>query len=120
MLASTTPAPRDRPESAWLASASTLSTVRAGVAGLDLRLDLPALVGRQVADLEERVDEEAEAEFGRQPPGRGVRRVDQAELLEVGHDVADRGRRQRHRQDAADVARADRLAGLEVLSRRCA
>ena len=78
------------------------------------RLDLPALLGREVADLQQRVDEEAQAELGRQPAGRGVRRVDQAELLEVGHDVADRGRRQRHRQDAADVARADRLAGVEI------
>ena len=53
-------------------------------------------------------------EFGRQPPRRGVRRIDEAELLEVRHDVAHRGRRQRHRDDAREIARADRLAGREI------
>ena len=84
-------------------------------AGLDLRLDQPALVDGKIADLEERIDEEAEPELGRQAPGGGVRRVDEAELLEVGHDVADRGWRKGARQQPRDVARADRLAGLEVL-----
>ena len=86
----------------------------AGIGGLHLRLDLPPLLDREVADLEQRIDEEAEPELGRQPPRRGVRGIDQAEALEVGHDVADRGRRQRHRQPPADVARADRLAGAEI------
>ena len=39
---------------------------------------------------------------------------DQPQLLQVRHDVADRGRRQRHRQRARQVARADRLAGGEI------
>ena len=43
-----------------------------------------------------------------------MRRIDQAELFEIRHDVAHRSRRQRHRQDARQIARADRLAGREI------
>src|SRR3954468_9663906 len=43
-----------------------------------------------------------------------MRRVDQAELLEVRHHVADRGRRQRHRDQSRNVARADGFAGREI------
>ena len=43
-----------------------------------------------------------------------MRRIDQAELLEVRHHVADRGRRQRHRNQPRDVARTDRFAGREI------
>jgi hypothetical protein len=43
-----------------------------------------------------------------------VRRIDQPELLEIGHHVAHRGRRQRGRDQARDVARADRLAGCQI------
>src|ERR1700712_175824 len=43
-----------------------------------------------------------------------MRRVDQAELFEVGHDVTDRRRRQRHRDQARNVARADRFAGRQI------
>src|SRR3954467_14197749 len=43
-----------------------------------------------------------------------MRRVDQAELLEVRHHVADRGRRQRHRDQSRNVARADGLAGRKI------
>src|SRR5580692_5643979 len=43
-----------------------------------------------------------------------MRRVNQAELLQIRHHVADRGRRQRHRDQARDVARSHRLAGGEV------
>ena len=68
----------------------------------------------EVADLEQAVDEQAQADLGRQAPGRCVRGKDQAEMLQVRHDVADRGRRQRHRQQARQIARADRLAGREV------
>ena len=47
-------------------------------------------------------------------PGRGVRRIDEAELLEVRHHVAHRRGRQRRRDQARDVARADGLAGGEI------
>jgi hypothetical protein len=43
-----------------------------------------------------------------------VRRIDQAELLEVGHDVAHRGRRQRRGDQSRQVARTERLAGGEI------
>ena len=80
----------------------------------DLRLDRLAVVLGEIADLHQRIDEEAQPHFGRQPPGRSVRRIDQPELFEIGHDVAHRSRRQGHRQDARQIARADRLAGREI------
>ena len=85
-----------------------------GAGGGDLRLDRLAVVLGQVADLHQRIDEEAQAPLGRQPARRGVRRIDEAELFEVRHDVAHRGRRQRHRDQAREIARADRLAGRKV------
>jgi hypothetical protein len=80
----------------------------------DLRLDLLALGFVQVADLHQRIHEEAQAELGRQPPGRGVRRVDQAELFQVRHHVAHRRRRQRRCDQLRQIARAERVAGGEV------
>ncbi len=80
----------------------------------DLRFDLPPLVGIDVADLHQRIDEQPQALFGRQPAGGGVRRIDEAERLEVRHHVADRCRRQVDRQEARQVAGADRLAGGEI------
>jgi hypothetical protein len=59
----------------------------------DLRLDGPAVLIGQIADLHQRIDEETQADFGRQPAGRGVRRIDEPELLKIGHDVAHRSRR---------------------------
>ena len=82
--------------------------------GGELGLDrLPLRLG-EIADLHQGIDEEPQAEFGRQPPGRGMRRVDQAELLEIGHHVAHRGRRQRNRDQARNVARTDGLAGRQI------
>src|SRR5664280_2317807 len=43
-----------------------------------------------------------------------MRGEDQAELLEVRHHVAHRGRRQGDRQQARQIARPDRLAGGEI------
>ena len=73
-----------------------------------------ALLLVDVADLEQRVDEEAQADLGRQPAGGRVRGEDQPAFLERLHDVADRGRRQRRRQQPRQVARAQRLAGGEI------
>ncbi len=39
-----------------------------------------------------------------------MRRIDQPDLFEILHHIADRGRRQRRRQKPRDVARSDRLA----------
>jgi hypothetical protein len=60
--------------------------------GLDLLVDALALLLGEVADLHERVDEEAQAQLGRQASGAGVGRIDQPHILQVGHDVADRSR----------------------------
>ncbi len=77
-------------------------------------LDLGPLLLAHIADLEQPVDEQAQARLRRQAAGARMRRVDEAERLQIRHDVAHRGRRQRHRQRAAQIARADRLAGGEI------
>jgi hypothetical protein len=85
-----------------------------GPGGRDLRVDrLPVAVG-QGADLHQRVDEEAQAQFGREAARRSMRRIHETELLKVGHHVAHRSRRQRHRDDARQIARADRFAGGKI------
>ena len=43
-----------------------------------------------------------------------MRRIDQPDLLKVLHYIADRGRRQRRRQQPRDVARSNRLAMSKV------
>jgi hypothetical protein len=97
-----------------VASASTDSKDWPAGGGGHLRLDGVALVRREVAELHQRVDEEAQARLRRQAAGRGVRRVDEAGFLEVLHDVAHRGRRQGHGQDLRQVARTHRLAGRQI------
>ncbi len=71
---------------------------------------------RQVARLRRQhgVDEQPVAARGRDAAGAGVRAGDQAELLEVGHHVADRRRRQLEAAGARQRARADRLAVGDV------
>ena len=66
------------------------------------------------ADLEHRVDEEAEALLGRGAAGGGVRGGDEAEILEIGHHVAHRGGREARVEEPAQIARSDRDARLEV------
>ena len=80
----------------------------------DLLLDLVALGRREIADFEKGVDEEAQAELGRQPAGRDMRRIDQPERLEIAHHIADGGRRKRARQELRQHARTDRLAEIEI------
>ena len=75
---------------------------------------LRALVLVHIADLQQRIDEEAQADLGRQAPGAGVRRIDEAEFLEILHDIAYGGRRQRHRQESRQLARTDRIAKSEI------
>jgi hypothetical protein len=111
----TTPAPRETPESSDDASASAVSSVWPVAAARICASMRSRSSAARIADLEQRVDEEAQARLGRQPPGAGVRRVDQPREFEVRHDVAHARRRQRHRQDSGDVARPDRLAGGKVV-----
>src|SRR5262249_912904 len=53
-------------------------------------------------------------EFGRQSPGRRVRRINETELLQVRHHVAHGGGRERRRDQAGDITRAYRFAGSKV------
>ena len=85
-----------------------------GGRALDLLGDLGPLVLVDRPHLEHGVDEEAQALLGGQPPGRGVRRRDQPQILEVGHDVAHRSGAQPDAQHAGEVARGDRRAGFEI------
>ena len=55
--------------------------------------DRAALFACQVADLEHAVDKEPQASLGRDAARARVRRVEQAQLLQVRHDVSDRGGR---------------------------
>ncbi len=76
------------------------------------RLDIVPLVLGEVAEFQQTVHEQAQPGLGRQTPGRGVRRIEQPRLFEIGHHVADRRRRQVLPEQPRQRARADRLAGL--------
>ena len=89
--------------------------LQAAAGGRERGGDRLALLLGQFAELQQPVDEQPQALVGRQAAGRGVRREQQAGLGQVGHDVADRRRRQAHGQPAGQGAAADRLAGLDVL-----
>ena len=112
--ATTTPAPRERPESKGGRLRQHIVHRSAASGAGHLGLDIAALLLRDLADFQHRIDEEAQADLGRQTAGAGVGGMDQAERFQIGHDVSDRGRRQRSRQDARDIAGADRLAGREI------
>ena len=66
-------------------------------------------------ELDQCVDEEAIALVRRHAPGRRVRRAYEAELLEIGNDVANRRRAQIQTGLARQRARADRLPVANVL-----
>ena len=82
--------------------------------GACVGLDPCPLLAGEAAELQQGVDIEAQAELGGQAPGAGVRCVDQAEFFEILHDVADRRRRKRDRQQLGDHARADGFAVAQV------
>ena len=75
--------------------ASSRTSARLRPAAAHLAVDLLALFLGEAAQLQQPVDEQAQAALGRQPAGRGVGRVEQPGLLQIRHDVADGGRRQR-------------------------
>ena len=84
----------------------------------------PAVQPLGVLDLErldsdQPVDEEAVASGRGDAAGRGVRAGDQSEVLEVGHHVADGGRRQVEPGVARERAGADRLAVGDVPFDQC-
>ena len=63
---------------------------------------------------QQRIDEEAVTLVGGHATGRGVRRRDEAVLLEVRHDVADRGRAEIEARITGEVARTDGLSFADV------
>ena len=69
--------------------------VRRGLGG-----DAGAFDIGEIADLQHRIDVESESQLRRQPPGARMRRIDKTQLLKILHHIADRRRRQRHRQQA--------------------
>ena len=82
--------------------------------GLELSLQLADLDLLERLDDQQAVDEEPVALGRRNAAGRRVRARDEAHLLEVGHDVADRRRRQLEARLPRQHARADRLAVGDV------
>jgi len=77
-------------------------------------LDPRGLLDLERLHLEQCVDEQAIAPWGRHPPRGGVRTRDQAELLEIGHHIADGRRRQVDAGMARQRARAHRLTVSDV------
>ena len=88
-MVTTTPAPRDSPESSAEASASAPFQRVAGGRRPHLGLDAGRFVGGHVADFHHGVDEEPQAALRRQATGAGMRGEDQAGHFQIGHDVAD-------------------------------
>jgi hypothetical protein len=68
--------------------------------------------GRRIE--EQLIDPEPERRVGRHAPGRGVRLLEQAELHQLAHRAAHGRWRDRQAAVRARVARADRLAALDV------
>ena len=93
----------DSSDAAALTSCCGRSAVKLAFEAMDLGL-LERLHHHQA------VDEEAVALRRRDAPGRRVRARDVAQLLEVGHHVADRRRRELEARLLRQHARADRLA----------
>src|SRR5690606_31826749 len=66
-------------------------------------------------EFEQRIDEEPIPLVSRDAPGRSMRRSDEAKLLEVRHDVADRGRAQLQSEIARQRPRADGLTVADIV-----
>lgn len=85
---------------------------------MHLALDLPrnrAAVGFvHRADFKHGIDEKAQPLLRRLPPRRSVRRRDQPQIFEIGHDVAHAGGAEPDREHPAQIARADRRARFEI------
>ena len=96
-----------------LASASVSSRLRPEAASAAVIASRSS--SAEFAEMQQAVDEQAQPLVGGQTAGGGVRGKQQAGVGQVGHHVADGGRRQVHRQPARERAAADRLAGLHVL-----
>ena len=78
--------------------------------GTNLGVNPRPILAAKIAEFEQSIDEEPQAVLRRKAPSARMRRVDQAQLLEVLHDVSDGGRRQRNRQHPREMPRSDGLA----------
>jgi len=72
------------------------------------------LPAARTCDFHEGIDEKAQADLRRQTARRHMRRIDQAQMLQIAHHIANGGRRERMRQQAGQIARTDRVAVVEI------
>jgi hypothetical protein len=72
-------------------AASLLERVLQGSAGGDAALDEVPVPGVGIPESDEGIDVEAVGPVGRHPAGGGVRLLQEAQILQVGHDVAQCG-----------------------------
>ena len=84
-----------------------------------LAVDARPLLAPEIAEFEQRVDEQSQALLRRQAPGAGVRGVDEPELFEILHHIANRRRRKRNRQHARQDAGSRPARRWTDRSRRC-
>ena len=63
----------------------------------------------QVVDFEQAVDEKPVAGYRGNPPGRGMRRIDETHVFQPGHDIADRRRADIEARHLRQALGADRL-----------
>jgi hypothetical protein len=80
----------------------------------NLTVDPRAILAAKVAEFEKRIDEEPEPMLGRKASCARMGRIDQPQLLQVLHHIADGGGGQRYREHPREMARSDRLSGREV------
>ena len=86
-----------------------------GRIGAEPALDLLDLLVVQGLELEQGVDEEAVALVGGYASGRGVRRGDEAQIFQVGHDIANGGRGEAQARIARQGPRTDGLPVANII-----
>jgi hypothetical protein len=86
-----TPAPAESSDRAEVAAASAASIVPPRAAAFEAAFDLGAIGLARLGHLHDPVDEQAQAHLGRHAPGAGVRRGEQAGILQFLKHRADRG-----------------------------
>ncbi|MCY1303284.1 hypothetical protein D9M70_529820 [compost metagenome] len=79
-----------------------------------LTVDRRPVLDREIADLHEGIDEEAQPRLGGQTASADMRRVDETEIFEIAHHIANGSGRERHRQEPRQIARAERLAARQI------
>ena len=77
--------------------------------------DQLAFIFRQLAEVEQSVDEQPQPLISGKPAGGGMRGEQQPALGQVRHHVAYRRRRQAHGQAPRKCAGADRFTGCDIL-----